>query len=495
MKPFSSNSIKENCSPISSNCVEWQGPIIPCINICNGDSVSDIVYKVSQKVCNLQDNALLTSVNLSCLLETCSTLQAPTDNSLGNILQTIVDGICCSVNKLSLTTTNLNARTSNLYNEPSLILPVNLQYVDPSTGLPVAQLPLGRFAENIGTTTSQLKTTVSLHTAQISNQEQRLQTVESAPGYTPPLVTPLCSYGGIVSGVPIAMDLLLSVVENDYCIYKSAIGSTSDIGGAISNECPFLGSTAALGQSGNMSGILGWNNSVSNLAQSIQNLWLTVCDMRTAVNTIKQNITPDCSQFILGYQIIPNETRHHIILRFNTNTTVPSGFDNCPTYSRVTITDGTTTYVDNAFNLTTYATNSEGITYDVYTAGLNPSLPYTVTVDGCLVNGSTTCSKSVTLVNSPISTTTTAAPNITYTIVVQDADISAATGNTDTYLDNKVFASYINGSTGNPVVDVFDTATAGLNRCVKGGSIPMVYHYQSNVVTSGESAAYSGATC
>ena len=38
-------------TPISSNSVIWQGPNISCINLCKGDSVSDIVYKLAVELC------------------------------------------------------------------------------------------------------------------------------------------------------------------------------------------------------------------------------------------------------------------------------------------------------------------------------------------------------------------------------------------------------------------------------------------------------------
>ena len=496
MKPYSSSSEKENCSPLSSNCVEWQGPAISCINICKGDSVSDIVYKVSEKVCDLQDTALLTNVNLTCLLESCSTLQAPTTNALGPVLQTIVDGICCSVNKLSLSTSTLSARTSNLYNEPSLVLPTNLQYVDPSTGLPVAQLPLGRFAESIGSTTSQLKTTVDLHTTQISNQEQRLQTVESTPGYTPPTVTPICSYASSPAGIPLEMNVLLSLLEFDYCNYKGGLGTPTDINYAINGQCAFLGSSAALGQSGNMSGLVGWNNTVSNLAQSMQNLWITVCDMRTAVNTIKQNIVPDCSQFILGYQVIRLSGGEQIKLVFNSDTTIPSGFTNCSGLSTVSITDGVYT-VDHTLDLTAVvAAGATGITYTIVGTGINMSLPITVTVVGCLIKDSVTCSKTVTNISYPVTTTTTAAPSHTYAVIIAEADITAATGNTTPpAIDNTVFLSYVDGITNLPHVETFTGVYTG-TRCIKSGTLPMIYFYVSNVLTTGDStAAPVGSTC
>jgi hypothetical protein len=47
-----STSNTNGCTPISSNCVIWQGPDIPCINICNGATVSDVVAMLAQEVCN-----------------------------------------------------------------------------------------------------------------------------------------------------------------------------------------------------------------------------------------------------------------------------------------------------------------------------------------------------------------------------------------------------------------------------------------------------------
>jgi len=411
MKPFSSSSDKENCSPVSSNCVEWQGPFITCINHCKGDSVSDIVYKLSEKVCDLAGTAAVGNVNVTCLLNSCDVLQAP-DGTLGSLLQTIVDGICCSVGTLTKKTNTLTQDTANLYKEPILTLPTNFQYVDPATGLPVTQLPLSGYAANIGTNASAIKTTVDRQTSQISNQEIRIQNLENSPGYVPPTVTPLCSYTGITSGVPTQMNLLLAALENDHCNYRTALGTISNISNASSAQCAFLSSSAALGQAGTMSSISGWNNTVSNFAQAMQNLWITVCDMRTAVNTIKQNITPDCSKFLLGFTNTTNTGRTTVTLIFNSLTVIPSGFTNCPTLSTVSITDGAHTYT-NTLNLTTVGIDPAGITYTVSGAGLDPLLPYTITVNGCLVSNGTTCSKTVSNTNTPTTTTTTSTSTTT----------------------------------------------------------------------------------
>jgi hypothetical protein len=478
MKPFSSSSEKENCSPVSSNCVEWQGPFIQCINICKGDSVSDIVYKLSEKVCNIEGGTTINDVNLTCILNACPTLQAP-DGTLGSLLQTIADGLCCSVTSLNQQTATLTAKTSNLYNEPSLVLPTNFQYIDPSTGLPVARLPLSDFASNTATNTSTLKTTVERHTVQINNQEVRVQSLETNPGYVPPTVTPLCTYGGIPAGLPTEMNILLQALENDYCLYKLSVGGTSDIINATNAQCAFLGSQSALGQTGTMSSIPGWNYNIGNLAQSMQNLWLTVCDMRTAVNSIRQSILPDCSQFLLGFTSNANTARTTITLIFNNLTVIPSGFSNCPKLSTVSVTDGLNTYT-NSLDLTTYATDPAGITLSVAGAGLSTVLPWTITVNGCIISGETTCSKTVTNTNIPATTTTTAVLNSSYTVIIQQSDVDKATGNDDTNLNGKVFVNYTNIS-GSVVIHSY-TSAIGVNICVLAGTTPSIYYYESNAL-------------
>ena len=51
--------------PISSNQVIWQGPDIPCIGLCNKDTVSIVVFKVAEKICEFVDELDLTTLDLS----------------------------------------------------------------------------------------------------------------------------------------------------------------------------------------------------------------------------------------------------------------------------------------------------------------------------------------------------------------------------------------------------------------------------------------------
>ena len=64
MKPL--NLDNSPCSPISSNCVIWQGPDIPCIKLCAGDTVSDVVHKLATELCTIMETLKVSNYDLAC---------------------------------------------------------------------------------------------------------------------------------------------------------------------------------------------------------------------------------------------------------------------------------------------------------------------------------------------------------------------------------------------------------------------------------------------
>ena len=99
MIPSKSNLSKENCSPISSNCVIWQGPDIPCLNLCTGDTVSDILYKLAEDYCKFKESLDVQDLDITDLLSACGTnTPVPQDKSIVKILEIIIDKINCLSN-------------------------------------------------------------------------------------------------------------------------------------------------------------------------------------------------------------------------------------------------------------------------------------------------------------------------------------------------------------------------------------------------------------
>ena len=406
MLPTKSNTADKGCSPVSSNCVIWQGPDLSCIDLCNGDAISDVVYKVATKLCTIQTSLDLSNLDLSCLVSFCSaTNPAPTTKTLSAVLDFIIDKVCC----LNTTIANLPAGGSS-YTEPNLALPTCLQYNDPATGQTITELVHRQYSLRLGNQYCTLKATVDGHTTTLATYNNRITALETAPGLSLPTVTPNC----ILPATPTAMNVVLDKLEEEYCGLRNVLGANTALTASIAQQCQGLGASPALSTSGTISSLTGWNANSTSIASAVQNLWVVLCDMRQTIYDLKNTAgQTDCSSFLLGFTAAANEARTQVTVFFNGGgTVIPAGFANCTAQgSKITIRDASgKTYTDYV-NLLTAVTDTDGITYTVSSAALNTSQAYTITVEGCLTKNGNTCSKTATFTVSvpcPIITSVTA---------------------------------------------------------------------------------------
>ena len=80
---------KENCTPTSSNCIIWQGPDIPCIKLCKGDSITDVLYNFATDYCDLLKELNPSKYDLSCL----TNIKCPPD-TFRELIQLLIKRIC-----------------------------------------------------------------------------------------------------------------------------------------------------------------------------------------------------------------------------------------------------------------------------------------------------------------------------------------------------------------------------------------------------------------
>jgi hypothetical protein len=72
----------------SSNNVIWQGANIPCLNLCNGDSITNVIYQLATAYCQLVD---MESYDTDCVTEATS-LEKP--ENISELIQLLIDAIC-----------------------------------------------------------------------------------------------------------------------------------------------------------------------------------------------------------------------------------------------------------------------------------------------------------------------------------------------------------------------------------------------------------------
>ena len=136
MIPTNSSGTTNGCDNISSNCVIWQGPDIACIDLCAGDTISEVTAKIAQKVCDIITDGVAANPDLTGLDLTCLNIKGVTPTELVPVLQAMVNQICANTG---------GTRGNEGSSLPNMTLPACMQYNDPS-GNPVTELPLDQFA-------------------------------------------------------------------------------------------------------------------------------------------------------------------------------------------------------------------------------------------------------------------------------------------------------------------------------------------------------------
>lgn len=382
MIPTKSNIADQGCLPTSSNCVIWQGPDISCLNLCAGDTISDVVYKLALQVCELETSTGLTDLELTCLINVCTATAEP-EKTLFNVLQLIINKICCLADIVD----GLPPDDTD-YVEPILNLPACLQYLN-NLGQPVTSLPHSEFTLHLATQFCSLKTIVDSHTTQITNIQDRLTVIENEVETPLPEITPNCI---LTPGTPTPMDEVLDELENQYCQLRAILGNNNQLAQIPASQCPDLSNQQALSVAGTMSSIPGWNTVVTTVAQSLVNLWLTVCDMRLALEGVQGCCDSDCSDITLDFQVVLINSGAGANVYFSSSS-IPLGFTNCTGVDTIlTVTDGIGGQWQGQIDLVDAANSLQPVVID-FGGLLNPNMDYTFKLEACLTNGTVQCEK------------------------------------------------------------------------------------------------------
>jgi len=384
MIPVSSSNHKQGCSPVSSNCVIWQGPDLPIIGLCNGDTVSDVIAKLAAELTDISESTSIAGVDLTCL----SLNSSPSNQE--ELFQAIVDELC-SLGGRCDTLEGGSGGSGSSNTEVTASLPLCLQYTNSENDL-VTVLPIDQYAELVAAKVCELVSDIETLETQIVDHESRITTLENntVSEYTTPQITPNC----VLPAVPTDIDVVVDELEEQFCILKSALGESTDLVASTTYQCDILSSDGQLGGSGTMSSLEGWNTQVSNVAESLQNMWLTICDMRAAIKDIKTNCcTIDCNDVI--FTAFGSYASNTITLNFG-GSSIPTGFTECNSAGNiVTITDAAANTYTTTVSVTDALAGNDTETIDISGSALSEVSNYTVTMTLCTNDGSITCEKTL----------------------------------------------------------------------------------------------------
>ena len=296
MKPL--NLDNRPCSPISSNCVVWQGPTLDCIELCNGDTISDVVAKMAEELCTLLDQTNVDNYDLTCLgITACG----PKDFQA--LIQLLIEKICELDNlptdgtKTEGACPDCPVTVAACLRETDRNLPVTMQLVD--------------YVQMLASKICSLIDAIGDLQDQINSLNIRVTILEEAtpPSFTLPSLTVSCDLGASVNispgttvnpSVSRTIDIVLDALINDstkgYCIYTATLGPVSQLLTAISRKC-VLDSTDRLSGSGTYGSISGWvpDASYDTVADAINNIWLVLCDIFAYASNVNISVVDSSS--------------------------------------------------------------------------------------------------------------------------------------------------------------------------------------------------------
>lgn len=442
MKPL--NIDKTGCSNTSSNCVVWQGPNIECIDLCKGDSITEVVYKLAVELCTIMDTFNLSNYDLKCFAGgACK----PTD--FKEFIQLVINKICyvqscsgclnsCDPCDTTSPSTN-NTTTVVAGDNPIVPIAPAFYYVNPQ-GDTVTTMRVDTYAVTVGNKVSNMVTQISTIDATLVNHNARITTLEVAP---PPVlvlpdITPVC----VSPAVATPMNYVLAALEQQFCELRVATGTPNNIFTGIGRQPAGLASAPSLNNPLTvMSALPGFVTTVQNEADSISNLWVTIADMRLAIQNVITNYLPsDCSGIdltIFATYTAPNITIY-------VNGTIPGTFVNTfPAGTLFTITDSFRGSTQFNINIPSILNSLGGFMFDITGSALNASSNFYINASPSFTSNTTgsQCqsllnytienqANCVTVTYTPLATSiqysfTTAALVATYKIEIYDAVTNA----------------------------------------------------------------------
>lgn len=277
MKPL--NLDNRPCSPISSNCVIWQGPDIPCIKLCTGDTVSDVVFALATELCGILEQLDVTTYDLSCLgVIGCG----PKDFQA--LIQLLVDKIC-ELENVSTGTSIGGTGTC-----PDCVVTVASCFQ--TSGQTTMQLL--DYVQMIGSRICSILDDIADINASITDLYIRVEALENEPipGTTTPSFTLGCQVGTLTTGSTNFINVILEQFINSvWCPFYATTGSITELTNAINQKC-ITDSTLQLNTGTAFSVNPNWipDAAYNTAADAINNIWVVLCDLYSYTSTIESTV-------------------------------------------------------------------------------------------------------------------------------------------------------------------------------------------------------------
>ena len=299
------------------------------------------------------------------------------------------------------------------------------------------------------------------------------------------------------------VEVVVAAIGSQLDTLRTATGTSTALGQAVGYQnkvyediSQILASQTSLSSSPTvMSGLTGWVATPATAADSIKNMWITINDMRKAVQTrFSPSVYANCTAagIVVNFNTYVDIPNNRITLYFIGNCTIPDGFfDTDANGASLLITDASST----PNNFTTYVNVSQannsvsGITIDLTGTNINLYTTLTLLLTYSLTDGSLVCpgtrTRTVTASASPcVALTLTPLSTTSFTGVFTPA----VTGRTIIYS----ITTYSNSDCSTPItpsstVTYPNPTQSSLSYNVTGLTTATTYYVRMSVAIGGNS--------
>ena len=278
MIPTNSNNLT-NCDPISSNCVIWQGPDLPCVEICTGDTISTVIAALCTELQLLQtliENGGGSTFNIANIDQ--SELSGGPATNLEELIQLMITNIVLNQGGGSSSGGGSSAVDCDQVFKCAVTTPGCFRE---ATGFTQGS-NLGDWIDTVSQFICDQSNTNTTTNNNSQALTQRVAALESQPtGEANPR---MYSSGAATKGQLLPIETIVQAIDSQFVTLRGTTGTPSNMSTGVNTEPTDLATPVS--SEGYRKTL---KTSPATLGDSTYNTWLAIDDLRKAVKHIQDN--------------------------------------------------------------------------------------------------------------------------------------------------------------------------------------------------------------